>query len=164
MSTSPPTASDTVVEPRDPGAPLGPVRREVLVRATPDDAYRMFLDGIGTWWPLAGFSVFGGDSTVVRDGDRIIERTTAGETSEWGRVLEGEAPHRMRVAWHPGHDSDRGTFDVEFTPGEVAGHTRVVLEHTGWESYGDDAAAMHENYRTGWPLVLAAFQARLLRA
>jgi hypothetical protein len=32
--------------------------------------------------------------------------------------------------------------------------TRVELVHSGWEAYGDDAAASRASYDTGWDIVL----------
>jgi hypothetical protein len=41
------------------------VRREILVDAQPDGAFRVFTEQIGTWWPLATLSVYGAEATVM---------------------------------------------------------------------------------------------------
>jgi len=137
---------------------LPPIRRHLVVRATPERAYDVFTTGLGTWWPLARFSVYETGNTVAFDGDAIIERSADGETSEWGRVLVADPPHGIRFTWHPGHDSERGEVQVTFTP---LGHdqTLVTLVHSGWEAYADAASAARDEYRGGWPAVLARFAA-----
>jgi uncharacterized protein YndB with AHSA1/START domain/uncharacterized protein YciI len=134
---------------------LPPIRRQIVVRATPEHAYRVFTDGLGTWWPLARFSVYETANTVAFEGDDIVERSASGESNVWGRVTAAEPPSRIAFTWHPGHDDERGEVEVTFTQLDDA-QTLVTLVHTGWEAYAD-AAAAREEYRNGWPAVLARF-------
>jgi hypothetical protein len=41
----------------------------------------------------------------------------------------------------------------------AADHTRVELEHRGWERLGDQGHRSRAGYESGWPSVLAAFAA-----
>ena len=37
--------------------PLAPVRKSVVVPLTPERAFRLFTEGLSTWWPLASHSI-----------------------------------------------------------------------------------------------------------
>ncbi|MFT4284562.1 MAG: SRPBCC domain-containing protein, partial [Protaetiibacter sp.] len=137
---------------------LTPIRRHLVVRADPDRAYRVFTEQLGTWWPLARHSVYERDNSVAFEGDEIVERSASGASNVWGRVTDADPPHRIAFTWHPGREEPRGAVEVTFVPiGE--GLTLVTLVHSGWESYGGSARAARDEYRGGWPTVLAAFGA-----
>lgn len=136
---------------------LPPIRRHVVVRATPEHAYRVFTTDIGSWWPLERLSVYETGNTVAFEGDELVERSADGEPSVWGRVTSAEPPSRIAFTWHPGHADERGEVEVTFTPLDEA-QTLVTLVHTGWEAYAD-AVAAREEYRGGWPTVLAQYAA-----
>lgn len=137
---------------------LPPIRRHLVIRATPEHAYRVFTEGIGTWWPLARFSVYEHHNTVAFEDDAIVERSADGASSVWGRVLAADPPRGLRFTWHPGHDTERGEVEVTFTPLDES-QTLVTLVHSGWETYADAAAEARQEYRNGWPAVLAGFGA-----
>lgn len=138
---------------------LPPIRRHLVVRATPEHAYRIFTDGIGTWWPLERFAVYGSGNTVAFEGDELVERSADGESSVWGTVLSADPPRGIRFTWHPGQTEERGEVEVTFTPvGET--QTLVTLVHSGWEAYAEIAHAAREEYRNGWPTVLAGYGTR----
>ena len=133
------------------------------MRADPERAYRVFTDDLGTWWPLARFAVYERGNSVAFEGPEIVERSATGESTVWGRVTDAAPPHRIAFTWHPGHEEADGTVEVTFVPlGD--GRTLVTLTHSGWESYGDAAPQARDNYRNGWPAVLAAFGSRAATA
>jgi len=132
------------------------IRREVLVEAGPELAFEIFTARIGAWWPLADFSVHGTGATVSFSGDRLVERSPAGEAAVWGTVTRWEPPHAVAFTWHPGAGPDRASdVAVTFTP--AGEQTAVTREHSGWESFEDPAAARAE-YDQGWPAVLEAYR------
>jgi uncharacterized protein YndB with AHSA1/START domain/uncharacterized protein YciI len=135
---------------------LPPIRRSVVVRATPQQAFRAWTQEIGQWWPLPRFSVFGEGGRVAFEGEQLVETAADGTRAVWGRVLEAEPPHRLRFSWHPGSDEVRGTVEVRFVP-ITDDLTLVVLEHTGWEAYADPLAARGE-YRGGWAVVQGCYE------
>ncbi len=136
---------------------LPPIRREVVVSATPDVAFTAFTTRIGAWWPIADLSVHGDGGTVAFVDGRIVETGPAGDTSVWGTVNAWQPPSTVGFSWHPGKEADRASaVTVTFT--EVEDGTLVVLEHTGWEVF-DDPAVAREEYFQGWPAVLAAYVA-----
>jgi Activator of Hsp90 ATPase homolog 1-like protein len=134
------------------------VRREVLVRTHPERAFALFTEHVAKWWPLASHSVFGASATVAFEDDQLVERL-GDQASVWAEVLEWAPPHVLRLAWHPGHPKERATdLTIRFTSeGE---QTLVSLEHLGWERLEEPEAAS-ENYRSGWVVVLAAFESQV---
>jgi uncharacterized protein YndB with AHSA1/START domain len=129
------------------------VRLDVLVNASPDRAFELFVGRIGDWWPLSVHSVFG-TGTVGFEGSRIVERLGEHE-SLWGEVTTWSPPSEIRFTWHPGHGPEHAT-DVRVTFEAQGGQTLVVLVHTGWERMTDpDATA--EEYRHGWVGVLSRY-------
>lgn len=120
-------------------SPQPPVVRSAWVGRSPDEAFAVFTEEIGAWWPLPTHGVFGDESGGVsfRDG-QLIETATDGREVTWGDVREWEPPTRLVVSWHPGGDSGVAS-EVEVTfEGDGSG-TRVVLEHRGWEAFGEAA-------------------------
>jgi uncharacterized protein YndB with AHSA1/START domain len=137
------------------------VRKEIRVRATLERAFEVFTAGIATWWPLAGYSVYRAEAETVvleaGEGGRIYERARGGEESDWGRILVWDPPHRLAFTWHPGQsDGPETEVEVRFTAAGDA--TDVVLEHRGWERYGDAAAEIRGEYNGGWDEVLAGYR------
>ncbi len=123
-----------------------PVVRAATVHRSPTDAFRIFTDEIGAWWPLPSHGLFGSTAggVVFRDG-RLIELSVEGAEAVWGEVLEWDPPRRLKMTWHPGRpDADGSTVTVDFEPTETG--TRVVIEHDGWQAFGDEAMARRRTY------------------
>ena len=137
---------------------IQPVRRAVTVERPLEDAFRVFTEGLGTWWPVATHSI-GKDAveTVVmesRAGGRLYERTADGAESDWGRMLVWEPPRRVAFEWRiTGTPTE---VEVRFTP--EGDRTRVDLEHRGFERL-EDGAARRESYNNGWVTVLEQYAA-----
>jgi uncharacterized protein YndB with AHSA1/START domain len=146
-----------MIEMREMGAAVPPVVRAVHVRRPVEDAFRVFTERIGDWWPLQRFGLYEAETTGVWfEGDRVVERSSSGEEGVWAEVLEWSPPHRLVLAWHPGNPPDQATrVEVEFTADEDG--TSVVLTHLGWEGLGDGAAEAAASYESGWLSVLSGF-------
>jgi uncharacterized protein YndB with AHSA1/START domain len=130
-----------------------PVRKSVLVDATPEEAFRVFTKEAAGWWPIASHSLLDGEATSLvfeeAAGGRVYERAPDGREADWGRVLAWEPPHRFVMTWEI---SDPPTeLEVRFLA-EPPG-TRVELEHRGWG--GDDER--RNSYDGGWEFVLGRF-------
>lgn len=141
---------------------VAPVVVTVEVPLPPAEAFSLFTDGIGGWWPLATHSVFYADATQVRfphrAGEPIVEISTTGEESVWGTVLESTAPTLLWFTWHPGRDQSSAQ-QVEITFTATARGTRVELTHSGWDRVDPAADGMRASYATGWRTVLGSFVA-----
>ncbi len=143
---------------------LEPIVRQIEVGRPPADAFRIFTEGIGTWWPAERFSM-----AVDEDGDeppklvvfegalggRIYEVWADGTEHEWGRVTAWAPPTRVVFDWKP-NDLDHPYTEVEVTFAQSASGGSVVrLEHRKWELLGADLGARgREAYANGWPYVL----------
>ena len=133
------------------------IRREIVVDAEPEVAFRVFTQRIGSWWPLGDHGVYGADATVsFEDGD-IVERSATGDVALWGTVTTWEPPEVLSFTWHPGATPERASqVTVAFVA--AGAQTKVTLTHEGWEVYADPTAA-REEYDHGWPHVLARYAA-----
>lgn len=136
------------------------VRREITVPLDVDRAFALFTEGIGSWWPLDRFGVFGDGSVAVENG-RIVERSGERE-AVWGMVTHAEAPAELDFTWHPGYEEARATsVNVRFAANE--GGTLVTLVHDGWHVL-EQPDATAADYDAGWPLVLAELRNAALGA
>lgn len=144
------------------GPAIPPLRREVLVDADRDLAFTVFTDRIGAWWPLRNHSVYGDAASVAfvetGVGARIVESLDGAADSVWGTVTRWEPGAVIAFTWHPGDDPSRASL-VTVTFEETDGKTLVTLVHTGWESFGERAAAARESYSQGWTVVLGGYAA-----
>lgn len=138
---------------------IPPLRREVLVDAGPEAAFEVFTARIGAWWPVADHSIYGAGTAVSFDGGRLLEQSAAGEEAMWGTVTRWEPPHALAFTWHPGTAPEQASH-VTVTFAASGDQTLVTLEHSGWESFAEPAAA-RANYDHGWPQVLAGLREHL---
>lgn len=139
------------------------VRKSVTVPLSQKAAFRLFTDGIGSWWPGVTHSVAETSAVeVVMDGGvggRIYEHTPEG-TEVWGTITAWDPPGSFSTTWHPGHDAALATqLTIRFVA-EGPNATRVELDHRGWDVHGDTAADRVAGYDTGWDTVLGKFVER----
>lgn len=137
------------------------VRKSVRVPLALHEAFRLYTERMGTWWPLRMYSVGQERSVdVVMEravGGRLYERLSDGSESVWGRIVVWDPPRSVVHTWHPARD--QGTAqEVELTFTSDGDGTRLDLEHRGWEKLGDEAAAKMGGYDEGWNNVLALFR------
>jgi uncharacterized protein YndB with AHSA1/START domain len=100
---------------------LPPLRKVIEVRVPPAEAFRLWTEAIGRWWPLASHSVGQADAVAcvieARTGGRIFETTRAGAEHLWGRITVFDPPHRLAFTWHPGRQpGDHTIVEVTFSP------------------------------------------------
>jgi uncharacterized protein YndB with AHSA1/START domain len=129
-----------------------PVVKTITVRCTPENAFRVFTEEIGAWWPLDTHSIGPSAETCVferREGGRLFERLPDGTEHLWGTVVLWQPPRRLAFTWQltrPAEQAQR--VDVAFDP--CPGGTRVQLTHSGWERLADKARGMRDSYDKGW--------------
>ena len=145
------------------------VRRSIVVGAPQERAFKVFTEGMSTWWLLESHHIGSQvpEAAVMepRSGGRWFERAPDGSECDWGRVIEWEPPHRVLLGWHLGPDWEYDPRESRATEVEVRfiaegpGTTRVELEHRGFERLGDRA----EDLRTpvagegGWSGLLELY-------
>jgi uncharacterized protein YndB with AHSA1/START domain len=150
-----------------------PVRKTVTVRANVDRAFRVFTEGIDSWWPRAhhiGKSPMTKAVIEGRAGGRIYSEQADGTDCDWGRVLVWEPPQRFVMAWQVGPTwqyepelAKSSEVEVRFTA-QPDGGTRVDLEHRNFERHGSGPglAAMRSAIDSpkGWRVLLDLFRDR----
>ncbi len=138
-----------------------PIIKTISVACTPERAFDIFVNRIASWWPLDGHaaSAAAGKAALAvtiepKVDGAVFETMYDGSRADWGKVLAFDEGCHMAMTWHPGNNADNPTrVDVTFED-DGAGGTKVTLTHSGWEIWGEDAAAKRENYDSGWDFVL----------
>lgn len=136
-------------------------RAEVVVEATPADAFRLFTDEIGFWWKPGTYYWNDPERGLYLRiepgvGGRWIEVYDAetGTGFEVGRVTAWEPPGRLALTWtQQGWPEGMQTeIVVLFEP--VPEGTLVRLSHSGFDPLGAEAKAMRDGYQGGWIEIL----------
>jgi uncharacterized protein YndB with AHSA1/START domain len=143
------------------------VRKEIVVEAPQERAFRVFTEGIDRWWPKAhriGKVEMQAAVLEPRVGGRWYERGTDGSECLWGKVLVYEPPRRLVLAWQINgqwqYDEAFSTeVEVRFTS-EGPKRTRVELEHRDLERFGDAQEAVRQAFESpgGWTGLMALFE------
>ena len=146
--------------PAQPAQKLAPVRKSVVVRRTPEEAFAIFTERLASWWPLHQYSIFQAESAACvlegRVGGKLYETSRSGERRDWGTILIWDPPLRFVTTWHPGQDPTK-PMEVEVRFIAVPEGTRVELEHRNWEQLGAKAADAREGYDQGWNEVIGRY-------
>ena len=125
---------------------IPPVIRAAWVPLPLHEAFAIFTDEIGAWWPLDSHGVFGDRTAgVAFESDQLVERSDSGEESTWAEVQAWAPPDRFVLAWHPGRGPDDAS-EVEVSFIVEGSGTRVVVEHRGWERFGDHGEQRRRTY------------------
>lgn len=147
---------------------IAPVRYELTVPISADQAFRLFTEGFNSWW-IRSHHIGKADIEEAvlepRVGGRWYERGVDGSECDWGRVLVFEPPARLVVTWQinaqweydpdPDHASE---IEVLFT--DQDGQTKVDFQHRYIERLGagaEDLAKAVSSSEGGWPTILDLF-------
>ena len=146
---------------------IPPLTGTVTVDVPVDEAFRVFTDAFGSWWP-AEYHIGQADMATAilepREGGRWYEQGTDGSECDWGQVLAWEPPHRLVVSWQingqwqydpdPEHASE---IEARFTA-DGPGQTTVEVEHRYFDRLVG-GQAIHDAIRGGggWALLLDGF-------
>ncbi len=141
---------------------LEPISKTIDVPCDAAQAFDVFVSRIAVWWPKDGHAVSASVGMAAlsvtiepRIGGAVYETMWDGTRSDWGEVLEFELGQKLAMTWHPGNNADNPTrVDVLFETLNAA-ETRVTLTHSGWEVWGDEAAARRGSYDSGWEAVFS---------
>ncbi len=147
--------------------PIAPVRKAVVVRATPERAFEVFTAGIDRWWPKThGIGNAPIRSSVIepRVGGRWYILCEDGSEAVVGHVSVWQPGVRLVMSWEVScqwkpdpRPSFASEIEVRFAA-DVSGGTRVELEHRNFERMGvENGETMRNNVDSGWPGLLALF-------
>jgi len=143
---------------------IAPVRKSVVVDASPSQAFAVFTAGIDRWWPKS----HGIGATPIREsviepfvGGRWYTRHEDGSDIVIGHVRVWQPAERLVVSWEVSADwkpDPRPAFtsevEVRFAA-DAGGGTRVELEHHNFERLGAASGEkMRKGVDGGWPHLL----------
>jgi uncharacterized protein YndB with AHSA1/START domain len=146
---------------------MEPVKKEVVVEAPAERAFRVFTDKFGQWWPHAHHIGTADFKTAViepQPGGRWYEIGVDGSECDWGKVLVWEPPRRLVMAWQLNADWQYDpTLVTELELRFIAlgpMTTRVELEHRNLERFGERAEEMRAALDSvgGWNMHLQLFK------
>lgn len=153
---------------------LQPVEHEIVVEVPAGQAFELFADQLGEWWPLAftfSGARFASAQIEANPGGRWFERTRSGEELSWGDVRAYERGKRLVLAFAIGADrqpaapQNASEVEVTFVPID-ASQTRIAVEHRDFERHGEHAKTMRDGMDSqsgGWPVILAELQRHVRR-
>jgi uncharacterized protein YndB with AHSA1/START domain len=144
------------------------VRREIVVEAPIERAFRMFTQDFGSFKPpehnLLDVEIA---ETVFepRVGGHLYDRGVDGSECRWARILAYEPPSRVVFSWDIDpqwriETDPEKTSEVEVRfVSETPERTRVELEHRKLERHGEGWEGVREGVAGdgGWPLYLQRF-------
>ena len=132
------------------------VNKSVHVKRSSEDAFRLFVNEIGKWWPLhTSRFTYGGDRAQdifleEHVGGRFYERFKDGEEFVIGHVMTCD-PRSHRV--HLARRRRKPTTEVDVRFSGSGDGTQVSLEHRGVEQMARQARA----WDAGWDEVLGYY-------
>jgi uncharacterized protein YndB with AHSA1/START domain len=146
---------------------IAPVRKSIVVQATPEKAFEVFTGGIDRWWPKThGIGAAPIRQTIIEPfvGGRWYNPCEDGTEVVVGHVLIWEPAKRFVVTWEISaawKPDSRLQFasevEVRFVADD-AGGTRVELEHRNFERMGEGpGTTMRNAVDGGWPGLLDLF-------
>lgn len=149
---------------------IEPVETTVVVPLPLPRAFDRFARELGDWWPREytwGQDVLREIGIEPRREGLCFEVGPHGFRCDWGRVLEWDPPHRLRLTWQigprrePVPDPARSSAVTVSFASDGDGRTRVELVHDGFERHGPDGAGYRDAMASpeGWPLIVERFAA-----
>jgi len=153
-----------MIDANKPASVIPSVEKSILVALPLEAAFKLFTQGLTTWWPLATHSVGAADAVSCHieehEGGRVYEVDKDGIESPWGVVLAWEPPHRFMMSWRPGRGEDTAQeLEVLF---EAEGDgARLKVIHRNWEILGEKATETRAGYITGWDIVLGHYTTQI---
>ena len=153
---------------------IAPVRKSVVVDASPPQAFAVFTTGIDRWWPKShGIGATPITESVIEPfvGGRWYTRHEDGSDVVIGHVRVWQPAERLVISWEVSAEwkpdprpAVSSEVDIRFTP-EPSGRTRVDLEHRNFERMGAGAAEkMRKDVDGGWPHLLDLYAQSVSRA
>ena len=141
---------------------LDPIIKTIEVPCSQEKAFRVFVDEMGSWWPLdkRSMSLMQGDGKPAKSlrieaklGGQIVETGHDDTEYLWGTIRSYDPHDSLSLDFHMGLPPENASLvEVRFTALEN-GRTRVVLSHSNWEAFGDMAEMMRGGYGSGWVII-----------
>ena len=142
---------------------IEPVKKQIIVNATAERAFKVFTADIDRWWPREhhiGKSPLKRAMLEARPEGRWYSLCEDGTECDIGRVLSWEPPKRLLLAWQITADWQ---YDPKFVTEVLVtftslgpNKTRVELEHRDLERYADKALELRKAIDSagGWGKIM----------
>ena len=141
---------------------IEPLRMTFEVQCPVQHAFDVWTQRPASWWPAHHTVTADPGVQVVfesRPGGRIFERTPSGREVEWGEITVWDPPRRLCYLWYIRTDrADATEVEIRFNH-QGADHTRVEIEHRGWERLGSRGPGWRDANQSGWNGVLPDYLA-----
>lgn len=147
---------------------VDPIKQEMEIRCSIDQAFEWFTHGFGKWWPREySWAKEAMESIGIEPkvGGRCTEIGPQGFQLDWGRVLALRPPEQLIMTWQIGPDrvpqpnpEHASTIEIVFKA-ESDSVTRVLFEHRDIHQHGEGAQAYRDalNSDYGWPYILRRY-------
>jgi uncharacterized protein YndB with AHSA1/START domain len=155
-----------------PTLSIAPVRKTLVVEATPERAFEVFTAGIDRWWPKThslGATPLLQSVIEPRVGGRWYGKHADGSEVIVGHVLVWQPAERFACTWEINADwkadariSFASEVEVSFHR-EPDGRTRVELEHRHFERMGQGGEKMRADVERGWPAIMDFYSQAISR-
>ena len=146
----------------------------IRVPVEPQRAFDAFVGEIGAWWQPNGlFEFTRGRAGVLAfepgPEGRLTEAYADGSVFEIGRITVWEPPSRLAFTWRQASFRGEQLTRVQVRFEAVGEETRVVLEHSGWDSVPQKHVARHgfplgvfqQRHAEWWQTLLTSYKSRL---
>ena len=142
---------------------ITPIKKEVLVAASQDTAFKVFTSKMDAWWPRThhiGKTPLVSSVLEPRVNGRWYSRHEDGSEVNIGYVLSWDPYGRVVLIWQVNSDFQcdpdlKTEIEVLFIP-EGAAKTLVKLEHRNLERLGGGEKTVEAMDR-GWALILGLY-------
>jgi len=140
---------------------LDPITYTIEVPCSQEKAFRMFVNEMGSWWPLdkRSMSMMSGKKPAkslrieAKLGGKIVEIGHDDTEHLWGAIKSYDPHDSISMDFHMGMPPESASLvEVRFTALENK-RTRVELTQSNWEAFGDMAQMMRDGYGSGWVII-----------
>lgn len=140
---------------------LDPIVKTIDVPCSQEMAFGVFVNDMGSWWPLDKRSMSlmytGEPAKSLRIepklGGKIVEIGADDNEHHWGTIKSYDPHDSISTDFHMGLPPENASLvEVRFVTLGTE-RTRVELTQSNFEAFGDMAEMMHGGYSSGWVII-----------
>ena len=140
---------------------IEPLIKTIEVPCGQREAFRIFVNEMGSWWPLhkrsMSLKAVGKPAKALlveaRLGGKIVEIGPDGSEYHWGTIRAIDPANSVAMDFHMGMPPEQASLvEVTFVP-LGNDRTRVTLTQSNWEGFGDMAEMLRMHYGSGWVII-----------
>ena len=140
---------------------LDPIIKTIEVPCSQKKAFGVFVNEMGSWWPLdkRSMSMINGGKPAKslriepKQGGKIVEIGHDDTEHLWGTIKSYDPHDAISMDFHMGLPAENASLvEVRFTALEGE-RTRVELTQSNWVAFGDMAEMMRGGYGSGWVII-----------